>query len=566
MKRLPAWLSSPDLPRVPIFREAERQINARAREVDPQLIELRDRLLSNFREFTDFGWALLHDGQTPVREKYLDLVAEHYQAVAEREILWLLMSLPPRTGKTIIGSVLFHCWLWARNPTTRLLTGSFSENRCTTDSRLMRIIITHPSFQRLWPIQLATDGNQVGRYNNTAGGYRYTVLYGSAGTGDGGDILTLDDPQCAADMHSPTGLRQDHAWFNNTWLSRRNNKTGPQESQLIVQAQRLGPFDLINQIRIDNPNRWEVLNLEAVKTSVSMGTYYRDQDGRVEHVELPFCNTALTRSGRCVDDREPGDLLTERLPLDAIEIFPKDVQAAQLQQRPQLVIAGSAMVHAYKPSVNRKSFSARMGMPTLAAAIQAARKAGWIVSSGHDHGIGVNRQVCVIVIYHRQLKELWVVGEYQSQGRASTEQNAMGIRMVLDRLELPPGAVVASRGDVGHAGAAGSGDAGFTLNMTLASQTYSAGPRKGEKILGFPITVADKGQGSVTIGVSLLNEGFGGGSMFVDDSCQGVNEALQLWVGGEQYKDTVDALRYIARDPLEAWLYQRSGGPRIYSS
>jgi len=159
-----------------------------------------------------------------------------------------------------------------------------------------------------------------------------------------------------------------------------------------------------------------------------------------------------------------------------------------------------------------------------------------------------------------------VVGEYQSQGRASTEQNAMGIRMVLDRLELPPGAVVASRGDVGHAGAAGSGDAGFTLNMTLASQTYTAGPRKGEKILGFPITVADKGQGSVTIGVSLLNEGFGGGSMFVDDSCQGVNEALQLWVGGEQYKDTVDALRYIARDPLEAWLYQRSGGPRIYSS
>lgn len=528
-------------------------------EPDKELAEEAEFLKGSYLEFMKASWVQIpaHKGVPLKVEWYHEALAEHIQAHFTGQIPWLMIHMPPRTGKTINCSVLAQSWQWTRNPSSRLLTSSFSDDRCKTDAGLMRDLITSPWYQARWPIKLKKDGNEKGRFDNNLGGYRYTVLYGSAGTGDGGDNQSIDDAQCGADMFSPAKLRHDHKFFHNTWAKRRNNKVeGPSESTMLFTAQRLGPFDLANQVRLDFPNKWQVLSLEGRKTSLSMTTYYRDAGGRIEQISMPSCDTILFRTGRVKDPREVGELLTERLPHSEIDGDPE--AAAQVFQRPELVLPGSAMVHRFNQTCVR-SFAERMGCHTLAEAVAIARRQRWILKSGWDHGTSAKRECAYLLAYNSQSKELCAIGEYVNQVRTSVEQDAIGFRAVLDRLEIPPNALIASRGDIGNVGK-GSDVAVMaqTINFKLQTVVYESGPRKGEKILGFPILTADKAAGSVVAGVDLLNEGFGGGSVFVDPSCSVLIEALQLWKGEAAHKDPVDAFRYAAVDPLREFLYGKA--------
>jgi len=56
---------------------------------------------------------------------HVGAVAEHLQAVADRQILKLVISISPRVGKSSHVSVLFPTWVWTRAPQTRFLTGSY---------------------------------------------------------------------------------------------------------------------------------------------------------------------------------------------------------------------------------------------------------------------------------------------------------------------------------------------------------------------------------------------------------------------------------------------------------
>jgi hypothetical protein len=91
-------------------------------------IDLLDRLLAerSFAEFVDQAWPVLEPSTTFMSNWHIDLLAEYLEAVADGEITRLIINVPPRSGKSLLATIFFPCWVWLRNPAERFMFASYS--------------------------------------------------------------------------------------------------------------------------------------------------------------------------------------------------------------------------------------------------------------------------------------------------------------------------------------------------------------------------------------------------------------------------------------------------------
>lgn len=525
----------------------------------PELTDEANHLASDFRAFIRAAWHVLEPGPL-CDEWYIDAIADHMTAARRLEILNLWIHIRPRMLKTTICSVMFDAWVWTTDPSVRVLSASFSDDRRKDDCRRTRDLVTSEWYRARWPkVQLSADQNEKHRFTLTAGGQRFTAIYGSGATGDGGEFIRMDDPQCADDMDSPSTLEQDHRWFYSTLERRRND---PSRTPIVGTMQHLGPFDLATRLRLDNPNRWDTLSLESRRAAVLVTTLWRKIGERLEPVELPRTDTLLTRAGRFKDPRIPGDLLSVRIDAKELEMLERTrphEYAAQEDQAPILATSEGAQVSNFDRKRHMaRTFAERMGCSSLWEACIKALRAGWVVTTGWDHGQSAGRECCVIILHNSQLKEAWVVGFYANPRRTIPKQDATAVRRMLDSLGISPRAVVGSLGDVGNLGK-GTTEESSTTARSINHALQTVIDDNGHPILGFPIFTPDKRGGSVARGVELLNMTFGSDGLFIDPSCSPLATALECWTGGEPYKDPCDALRYPMRVIAERWLSGPSG-------
>lgn len=524
----------------------------------PEKLELRERLESSFMEFLPWAWRLVCNDPLKM-ENYVQGIVIHLEALARLEIRNLMIHVAPRMGKTLICSVIYDAWRWARDPGLRVFSSSFSDQLCKEDARLTREILVHPEYQELWghKVQLAKDQNEKGCYVLTSGGRRTVIIYGTGGQGTGGDLLRLDDPQCAADMGSPTDLEKDYRWFYSTWDRRGNN---PATVCHLIDMQRLGPFDIANRLRVDDPNRWEVLGVELQRSARSEIRYYHKRDdGTIEVIQLPRLDTVLSRDGRYIDPREPGEWMSDRVNVAKMETFKRIAPAeyqAQMEQAPVQAHVAGVKIYGFDRARHVRRFASLFGVATLQEAVAAARRQGWKFGLGWDHGIGARREWCHVVAYHDQLCKAWVIGTYHNQKRTGVLQDARAVKSLLNQLGIHIREISISIGDVGTIGKTSDGDAGRNTNVELATICE---PGSDIPILGFSTHLPDKRGGSVTTGCDRINSAFVSDGLFIDATCEPLASALEQWIGGEEYKDAVDAYRYVMYWILTQWFASLPG-------
>jgi len=288
-----------------------------------QLAEEATVLAGSLREFVKRAWHTTIP-RPLVETWHIDAIADHLQAAFEREVRRLVITVPPGTGKSTIVSVLAPAWRWTNEPGDRMLTSSWKDEYAKRDTRRGRALIQHPWYRaRFHEFGLTSDENTTTRYSNDQGGYRVAGHVGG-GTGERGDVLILDDPHNAQEMHSDAQLASAREWWGDTWASRLNDS--PDEpGVMIVIGQRIHQDDVIGMLLEDG--RWTHLCLPA---------RYEPRHPFVtpENVRLP--------SGKTIqgDPRtEEGELLApavqsaERLEELAADMT-AHVAAGQLQQRP----------------------------------------------------------------------------------------------------------------------------------------------------------------------------------------------------------------------------------------
>jgi predicted phage terminase large subunit-like protein len=218
--------------------------------------------IDDFKFFVRLAWPLLEPSRPFVDGKHLEALALHLTAVSTGDIKRLLVNMPPRHSKSNFINVLWPLWVWLSNPSIKFLCGSYALNLATRDNLRHRRIVKHPAFQKRFGrlFKLTKDQDAKMKFETDKGGYRMAVSVGSSATGEGGDILILDDPHNIDEKESDVKREAAIDWFDNTWSTRLNDQ---QTGAMIVVGQRIHQQDVSGHILEGNDGEWVHLNLPA---------------------------------------------------------------------------------------------------------------------------------------------------------------------------------------------------------------------------------------------------------------------------------------------------------------
>lgn len=236
---------------------------------------------SSLADFIELGWRYI-DPATYIPNWHITAIAEHLEAVAAGDIRRLIINIPPRHMKSLSVNVAFPAWVWAQKrrsaltgPQVGFLSTSYAQHLSIRDNVKCRRLMESPWYQRLWGdrFELTGDQNTKIRFENNAGGYRIASSVEGTATGDGGDIIIVDDPISAGNALSPTYRLAAHEWFDGTMSTRLND---PKTGAYIMVMQRLHEDDLVGHVLAQAHDDWTMLCLPARFESNHPNVWARD--------------------------------------------------------------------------------------------------------------------------------------------------------------------------------------------------------------------------------------------------------------------------------------------------
>jgi len=178
---------------------------------------------------------------------HLQALCEFLSYVSQDEIRRLIVSMPPRMTKSLTCSVAWPVHEWINTPQTQFLTASYDVNLSTRDALKSRRLIESNWFQDRYgsAFSIRKDENTKARYSNTAGGHRIAISSSGRTTGEGGDIILLDDSHNAREAYSDTKREGVIEWYDNAMRSRLNNQN---TGRIVHVGQRVHEADVIGHV------------------------------------------------------------------------------------------------------------------------------------------------------------------------------------------------------------------------------------------------------------------------------------------------------------------------------
>ena len=192
--------------------------------------------------FTKRSWQAIEPGREFYDNWHLDAVSEHLQAVVEGDIKRLIINIPPRHMKSISVAVALPAWTWTIQPSKRFLFASYAGSLSIRDSVKCRRLIDSRWYKRYFgdTFSLTTDQNQKQRFENDKTGQRIATSVDGALTGEGGDIIVIDDPHNVREAESSTVREGVLEWWDQAMQTRLNDPTT--QEHLLAQLMILLPL------------------------------------------------------------------------------------------------------------------------------------------------------------------------------------------------------------------------------------------------------------------------------------------------------------------------------------
>jgi len=217
----------------------------------------------SLKEFTKSSWQAIEPGRDFQDNWHIDAISEHLQAVVEGDIKRLIINVPPRHMKSISVAVALPAWTWTIQPSKQFLYASYAGSLSIRDSVKCRRLIDSNWYQNLFgeTFKLTGDQNQKQRFENDKTGYRIATSVGGALTGDGGDIVVIDDPHNSIEADSAAVREGVLEWWDQSMQTRLNN---PKTGAFVIIMQRLHEQDLTGHILANElGDEWDHLMLPA---------------------------------------------------------------------------------------------------------------------------------------------------------------------------------------------------------------------------------------------------------------------------------------------------------------
>ena len=139
--------------------------------------------------------------------RHLALLNRQLVRVATGAVRQLLVTMPPRHGKSVLTSMLFPTWYLGMRPGGRLLLASYGGAFAATWGRQVRDAFAGRA-GAAFPASLRRDLRSVARWQLVGGGGMATAGVGGSLTGRGAEVLIIDDPIKNAEEASSPGRRE----------------------------------------------------------------------------------------------------------------------------------------------------------------------------------------------------------------------------------------------------------------------------------------------------------------------------------------------------------------------
>lgn len=212
------------------------------------------------------------------------VIALHHEALMLGEIDRLMVFMPPRTGKSAMGSIFLPSMWAGHHPSDQILQVGHSVELSRKFSLDVRQIMRSRSYQWIFPgVSLAKDAQAAGRWRvedtmTEMAELEKTGEYNAAGVtssiaGKGFHLGVLDDAQSEQDKDSKITKDRIKNWWGPGFYTRRM----PERNAILVNATRWGTDDLPGHVlelekkhadlaneRHHGADVWTVVNIPAI--------------------------------------------------------------------------------------------------------------------------------------------------------------------------------------------------------------------------------------------------------------------------------------------------------------
>lgn len=258
----------------------ENQIRAEIARLEA--LEAQTRRLFNIRQAKDklipFAKVTMPDLNRPNDpdgtryhpSRHHEALAAAFEQVEKGEWLNLIITMPPRHGKTELTTKRGVAWFVGRDPTRSVAVGTYSDDLAGDMGRDVRAIMEAPLYREMFPGAVLRKGSKsADRMQTEAGGMLYFVGRGTGITGRGADLIIIDDPLKNREEADSKAVR-DKVW--KWWQDDIQSRILDEGGRFIIIMTRWHEDDLVG--RLTDPNnphfieeeakKWRILDLPAL--------------------------------------------------------------------------------------------------------------------------------------------------------------------------------------------------------------------------------------------------------------------------------------------------------------
>lgn len=237
-------------------------------------------LRTDFVSFLQKCFATLHPGKTLTVEWMHRAMAYALAQCAAGAAPQSIITMPPRSLKSVTFSVAWPAWLLGHDPTVKIMCVSYGDEPMTRFSRDCRSIMQSSWYCELFPATVLVKATETD-LETSMGGTRLAKSVNGSLTGFGGEWIILDDPMNALDVRSKEAREKAIDRFRLTLANRLNDKA---TGKIIVVMQRLHEGDLVGFLL--EIGGWTELRLPAKAVEdedipIGPGQFYSRKEGEL---------------------------------------------------------------------------------------------------------------------------------------------------------------------------------------------------------------------------------------------------------------------------------------------
>ena len=191
---------------------------------------------------------------------HLELICAELEAIERGDNDSLILTMPPRHGKSMSVTETFPTWFLGRNPKKRVIEVSYSDSLARNFGDKCRRKMEEFGLE-IFGVELdrrRADKSDWG-IEGHAGGMVAAGIGGSV-TGKGADLLIIDDP-IKNRLEANSETYRERVWSE--WQSTLATRLHP-GGRVVVVLTRWHEDDLAGRLIAAEPGRWKILNLPAI--------------------------------------------------------------------------------------------------------------------------------------------------------------------------------------------------------------------------------------------------------------------------------------------------------------